>query len=188
MFYAQHKLDAAKYITDSAQFWTPSHLSSPEIDFVKYMSGKVDKANTKLIFKFLGKEDVEPTTKQKYGLILDNLAALKPYVSGILVPKDYIVPLTKDNYTDTPTTLVADAHKLGFEVYAFGFSNDFLPSYNYSYDPVNEYLQFIDNSQFSVDGVLTDFPSTASSSIGTKIPTVSLIFPVNFLKAYRIQL
>ncbi|KAL8145307.1 glycerophosphodiester phosphodiesterase GDPDL7-like [Apium graveolens] len=165
MFYAQHKLDAAKYILDSAQFWTASHISSPELDFLKYLSGKVDKAKTKLIFKFLGKEDVEATTKQKYGLILNDLATIKPYVTGILVPKDYIVPVTKDNYTDAPTTLVADAHKLGLEVYAFGFSNDNLPSYNYSYDPVNEYLQFIDNSQFSVDGVLTDFPSTASNSI-----------------------
>lgn len=168
MFYSQHKLDAAKYILDSSKYWTASHISSPELNFLKYMSGKVDKANTKLIFKFLGKEDLEPTTKQKYGLLLNDLATLKPFVSGILVPKDYIVPVTKDNYTDVPTTLVADAHKLGLEVYAFGFSNDNLPSYSYSYDPVNEYLQFIDNPQFSVDGVLTDFPSTASNSIGMK--------------------
>jgi hypothetical protein len=27
-------------------------------------------------------------------------------------------------------------------------------------------LQFIDNSDFAVDGVLTDFPSTASAAIG----------------------
>ena len=166
MFYAQHKLDAAKYIQDSGEFWTPSHISSPELDFLKYLNGKLDKkGETKLIFKFLGKEDVEPTTREKYGLILSDLAKLKPYVDGILVPKDYIFPITKDNYTDAPTTLVTDAHKLGLEVYASGFSNDFLPSYNYSYDPVNEYLQFIDNSQFSIDGVLTDFPSTASNSI-----------------------
>ncbi|KAG0480761.1 hypothetical protein HPP92_011619 [Vanilla planifolia] len=63
------------------------------------------------------------------------------------------------------TTLVANAHGLGLEVYVYGFANDMPGSYNYSYDPVSEYLQFIDNSKFSVDGVLTDFPSTASEAI-----------------------
>ncbi|XP_017252852.1 glycerophosphodiester phosphodiesterase GDPDL7 [Daucus carota subsp. sativus] len=163
MFYAQHKLDAAKYIQESGKLWTPSHISSSELDFLKSLSTKVDKTKTKLVFKFLGKEDVEPTSRQKYGQI--DLATLKPFVAGIVVPKDYIFPITKDNYTDAPTTLVADAHRLGLEVYASGFSNDMVASYNYSYDPVNEYLQFIDNSQFSIDGVLTDFPSTASNSI-----------------------
>ncbi|KAK1316661.1 putative glycerophosphoryl diester phosphodiesterase 2 [Acorus calamus] len=39
-------------------------------------------------------------------------------------------------------------------------------AYNYSYDPVAEYLSFVDNPGFSVDGVLTDFPVTASEAIG----------------------
>ncbi|CAK9186265.1 unnamed protein product [Ilex paraguariensis] len=71
---------------------------------------------------------------------------------------DAFEPTTKEKY--------ADAHKQGLEVYASGFANDGMLSYNYSYDPTVEYLQFVDNSQFSVDGVLTDFPSTASEAIG----------------------
>lgn len=131
------------------------------------MSGQVDKTKTKIIFKFLGQEDVEPTNREKYGAILKNLASVKPFAAGILVPKEYIAPLTPDQYSGIPTTLVDDAHKQGLEVYVYGFASDRMTSYNYSYDPVQEYLQFIDNGQFSVDGMLTDFPSTASNSIGT---------------------
>lgn len=164
MFYNQHNLGVAKYILESSTFWVPTHISSPEIGFLKYMSGKVDKARTKLILKILGKDEVEPTTMQKYGSILDNLAAIKPFASAILVPKTYIIPV-KDKMSEPPTTLVVDAHKIGLQVYASDFANDNFV-YNYSFNPVNEYLQFIDNNHFSVDGVLTDFPSTASSSIG----------------------
>lgn len=52
---------------------------------------------------------------------------------------------------------VVDVYKEGFEVYVFGFVNDFLVSYNYSYDLLVEYVQFIDNGYFFVDGVLIDF-------------------------------
>ncbi|KAK1293913.1 putative glycerophosphoryl diester phosphodiesterase 2 [Acorus calamus] len=61
--------------------------------------------------------------------------------------------------------LVADAHVQGLEVFVYGFANDVSDSYNYSYDRTIEYLQFVDNSEFSIDGVLSDFPSTASESI-----------------------
>jgi glycerophosphoryl diester phosphodiesterase len=37
--------------------------------------------------------------------------------------------------------------------------------YNYNYDPVAEYLSFVDNGEFSVDGVLSDFPVTPSGTI-----------------------
>ena len=94
------------------------------------------------------------------------LKSVKTFASGILAPKNYIWPVNKDQYLQPATTLVKDAHALGLEVYAFKFANDFISSYNYSYDPSAEYLQLIDNSDFSVDGVLTDFPSTASAAIG----------------------
>jgi glycerophosphoryl diester phosphodiesterase len=94
------------------------------------------------------------------------LKSVKTFASGILVPKNYIWPVNKDQYLQPTTTLVKDAHALGLEVYAFKFANDSISSYNYSYDPSAEYLQFIDNSDFSVDGVLTDFLSTASAAIG----------------------
>ncbi|XP_057967689.1 glycerophosphodiester phosphodiesterase GDPDL7-like [Malania oleifera] len=166
MFYTQHKLSPASYLQNAQKFMPLDFLSSPEIGFLKNMNGKVKKAKTKLIFKYLQADDVEPTTNQTYGLLLKNLTSIKSFASGILVPKEFIWPVNKNLYLEAPTSLVTDAHKQGLEVYAYGFANDLPASYNYSYDPTAEYLQFIDNSQFSVDGVVTDFPPTASEAIG----------------------
>ncbi|KAL5547425.1 hypothetical protein UlMin_002656 [Ulmus minor] len=164
-FYNQNKLSPAAYIQSASKHMILDFLSSPEIGFLKAMSSKVNKMKTKLVFQFLNADQVEPTTKQKYSSILENLASIKSFASGILVPKDYIWPVNKDGYLEAPTSLVADAHKQGLEVYASGFANDIQISYNYSYDPSAEYVKFVDNSQFSVDGVLTDFPPTASEAI-----------------------
>ena len=143
-----------------------NYVSSPEVGFLKSLGGKLRKSNVKLILRFLDEKLIEPSTKQTYGAILKDLKSVKTFASGILAPKNYIWPVNKDQYLQPATTLVKDAHALGLEVYAFKFANDFISSYNYSYDPSAEYLQFIDNSDFSVDGVLTDFPSTASAAIG----------------------
>lgn len=165
LFYHEHNISPALYLED-LKFAGINYISSPEINFLKSIGPKVDKVRTKLVLKFQEPEAIEPTTKQTYGEILKNLAAIKSYASGILVPKTYIWPVNKELYLMPPSTLVADAHREGLEVYASGFANDFPASYNYSYDPTAEYLQFIDNGQFSVDGVVTDFAPTASESIG----------------------
>lgn len=144
----------------------PAYISSPEIGFLKVLGGKVNKATTKLVLKFNAIDEVEPTTKEKYGSLLHKLPMIKTFASGIMVPKEFIWPMDDARYLQPATTLVADAHKAGLEVFAAGFANDNLISYNYSYDPVKEYLQHIDNSQFSVDGMITDFPATASEAIG----------------------
>ncbi|CAN8301444.1 unnamed protein product [Cochlearia groenlandica] len=91
--------------------------------------------------------------------------AIKVFASGVLVPKDYIWSLDSAKYLKPASTIVADAHKAGLEVYASGFANDMRTSFNYSFDPSAEYLQFVDNGQFSVDGFITDFPPTASQAI-----------------------
>ncbi|KAH9306087.1 hypothetical protein KI387_010491, partial [Taxus chinensis] len=65
-----------------------------------------------------------------------------------------------------PQKLVEDAHAAGLEIFAADFANDeYAMSYNYSYDPIREYLQFVDNNHFAVDGFLTDFSVTATDSI-----------------------
>ncbi|GAB2216247.1 hypothetical protein Droror1_Dr00024017 [Drosera rotundifolia] len=163
-FFNQHKLSAVKYISQMGPK-TLFYVSSPEIGFLKNVASLVDQKTVRLVLKFLEPETVEPTTKQTYGAILKNLALVKQYARGILVPKDYIWPVGKDMYLQPATTLVADAHKAGLEIYAYGFASDFPASYNYSYDPAAEYLQFINNAEFSVDGVMTDFPNTASEAI-----------------------
>ena len=143
---------------------------------MKTIGGKVDNAKTKLIFEFLNPNETEPTTRQNYGALLKNLGMIKSLAAGILVPKEFIYPITSNNYLDAPTTLVADAHKQGLEVYATGFSNDIPLPYNYSIDATAEIQQFVDNNdQFSVDGVLTEFPSTATEAIGETSDCLFLI-------------
>lgn len=165
-FYSEHKISTAAFVQKAMKGAGINYLSSPEIGFLKTMGGKVNRVKTKLVFEFLGPDETEPTTKQKYSALLKNLGMIKSLAAGILVPKEFIYPVTPKNYLEAPTTLVADAHKQGLEVYAKGFSNDVQIPYNYSMDPTAEIQQFVDNSQFSVDGVVTDFPPTASEAIG----------------------
>ena len=146
MLYTYHKLSLAKYVEDSMKFINPEYISSPEIGFLKIIGGKLKKSKKKLIFRCLEAEAFEPTTKEKYGSLLGNLSMIKSFASGILVPKEYIWPVTKDLYLQPATTLVADAHKQGLEVYASGFANDGTLIHNYTYDPTAEDLQFADNS------------------------------------------
>ncbi|XP_065851511.1 glycerophosphodiester phosphodiesterase GDPDL6-like [Euphorbia lathyris] len=164
MFYDEHKLNMASYIQKQKLLRSVAYLSSPEIGLLKALAGKVSK-RTKLVFAFLDQNLVEPSTNQKYGDILKDLAAIKLFASGILVPKNYIWPTTKANYLEkAPTSLVTDAHEAGLLVYVTGFANDMV-IYDYHYDPVVEYLNFIDHPQFSVDGLISDFPTAASSAV-----------------------
>jgi len=144
-----------------------SYISSPEASFLRSLRAHVNPSITKLVFRFLEKDKVDPSTNQTYGSLLKNLTSIKTFASGILVPKEYIWPVDPSSLYILPhTSLVSDAHKVGLEVFASDFMNDLSISYNYSYDPVAEYLNFIDNGNFSVDGVLSDFPLTPSEAIG----------------------
>ncbi|KAL1823178.1 hypothetical protein ACET3Z_009956 [Daucus carota] len=124
---------------------------------------------TKLNFQFGGQNDTEPSTNQTYASLLKNLTFVKTFSSGILVQKTYIWPLDKDLYLEPHTSAVLDAHKEGLKIYASDFSNDVPLAYDYDYDPVAEYLNFIENDNFSVDGVLSDFPITPSEAIGSQV-------------------
>ncbi len=59
----------------------------------------------------------------------------------------------------TPTSLIADAHKLGLFVHTYTFRNEkkYLPG-KYNGDPAAEYLDFF---RAGVDGVFSDFSNTA---------------------------
>jgi glycerophosphoryl diester phosphodiesterase len=174
-FYTQYGKKAVEVVLEILRALPVDFVSSPDIGFLKSIARQSNKA-TKVIFQLLDAMDVEPQTKQPYGIIVKDLVAIKSFASGIMVPKEFILPVKPDKYLGLPTTLVADAHKLGLEVYASGFANDLFSSYSYNYDPTAEYLQFID-SRDSVDGVVTDFPTTASNAIGEitnlKSPTSS---------------
>jgi glycerophosphoryl diester phosphodiesterase len=105
------------------------------------------------------------------------LAEIKTYADGIGPWKPMIVSWKITPYMDTnpdgtpyspktslattqpPTTLIADAHKAGLFVHIFTFRNEskYLAN-DYAGDPVAEYLKFF---RLGVDGVFTDFSSTA---------------------------
>ncbi|KAG2682463.1 hypothetical protein I3843_11G193400 [Carya illinoinensis] len=164
-FFTQHNLSMRAFVLSVSRSVAVSFVSSPEVAFLKSIRTQITPKTTKLVFRFLGQDELEPSTNQTYGSLLKNLAFIKSFASGILVPKSYIWPVDATLYLQPHTTVVADAHKGGLEVFASDFANDVPFSFNYSYDPVSEHLSFIDNGDFSVDGMLTDFPITPSAAI-----------------------
>ncbi|KDO62176.1 hypothetical protein CISIN_1g003550mg [Citrus sinensis] len=164
-FYAQHNLSMRSFVLSVSRSVVVNYISSPEVNFLRSIAARFRPSMTKLVFRFLGKSEIEPTTNQTYGSLLKNLTFIKTFASGILVPKDYIWPVDESLYLLPHTTIVLDAHKERLEVFASNFANDIPISFNYSYDPLTEYLSFIDNGDFSVDGVLSDFPLTPSAAV-----------------------
>ncbi|KAJ7556023.1 hypothetical protein O6H91_05G065600 [Diphasiastrum complanatum] len=165
-FYEQHNISMTSYALSLIKNLRPEFISSTEVGLLTALQPAARKSGTKLIFQLLQPDDVDPSTNQSYGALLQNLTYVRSFASGILVPKDYILPV--DNitlYLQPATSLVQGAHLLKLEVYALGFNNDQYPfSFNYSFDPIKEYRSFIDDPA-AVDGVLSDFPTTASEAI-----------------------
>ena len=107
------------------------------------------------------------------------LAEIKTYADGIGPWKPYIVPVKgqlddagnpqdmngdgvidlRDAVTESPTSLIEDAHALGLFVHAFTFRTEgrYL-AYGYLGDPRAEYRQFF---RLGVDGVFSEFPDVA---------------------------
>ncbi|KAG2682443.1 hypothetical protein I3760_11G191700 [Carya illinoinensis] len=163
-FFKQHNLSMRSFVLSVSRSVVVGYISSPEVGFLRSITTRLNPRTTKLIFRFLGQYKLEPSTNQTYGSLLKNLTFIKTFASGILVPKAYIWPVDASLYLQPHTSVVADAHKAGLEVFASDFANDVPFSFNYSYDPVSESLSFIDNGDFSVDGMLTDFPITPSQA------------------------
>ena len=180
-FYAQHNLSMSNFLVSVTKTVIVDFISSPEVNFFRKIAGRFGREGPSFVFRFLEKEQFEPTTNRTYGSILSNLTFVKTFASGILVPKSYVLPLDDKQYLLPSTSLVQDAHKAGLEVFASGFANDVDIAHDYSFDPVSEYLSFMDNGNFSVDGVLSDFPITASASVG-KLKTLPLTILMKILK------
>ncbi|XP_037494466.1 glycerophosphodiester phosphodiesterase GDPDL4 isoform X2 [Jatropha curcas] len=164
-FFTQHNLSMRNYVLAISRKAVINYISSPEVGFLRSIAPRINPNITKLVFRFLGPSDIEPSTNQTYSAFLKNLTSIKTFASGILIPKNYIWPVDATLYLQPHTSVVSDAHKAGLEVFASEFYNDVPFSFNYSYDPVTEYLYFVDNGDFSVDGVLSDFPITASEAL-----------------------
>ena len=184
-FYEQQNLSMSNFLISASRIVSINYISSPEVNFFTKIAGRLGRNGPIFVFQFLRKEDIEPTTDRTYGSILSNLTFVKTFASGILVPKSYILPLDDKQYLvpPPPKSLVQDAHEAGLQVYVSGFANDIDIAHDYSSDPVSEYLSFVDNGNFSVDGVLSDFPLTASSSIGKRNFSKRFIYLIS-LKHY----
>lgn len=164
-FFTQHNLSMRNYVLSLSRRVVINHLSSPEVGFLRSIVKRFNLNITKLVFRFLEPNVIELSTNETYGSLSNNFTFIKTFASGILIPKSYIWPLDASNYLQPHTSIVSDAHKAGLEVFVSDFYNDVPLSYNYSYDPVTEYLNFVDYVDFSVDGVLSDFPVTPSATI-----------------------
>ena len=152
----------------------PDYLSATEVNILRLLAPTAAKTQTALIFKVLGLDMVEESTNATYGHIMSNLTYIATFAHGILVPKELVYSVDNSTeYLRPATTLVQDAHAANLTVFVYGFANDNYPSsYNYSYDSVREYLGYMGDN-FTVDGFLTDFPTTAAEAI-REIKTVSL--------------
>jgi len=165
-FYKQQNLSVEAFLLSLvARNVTVSYISSPDVDFLTRVKSIFSPETTSLIFRVLEQSKIEPTTNQSYGELLKNLAQIKTFASGILVPKGYIWPVDSSLYLQPHTSLVSDSHKEKLQVFVSDLINDVPFSYNFSYDPVAECLSFFNVGDFSVDGVLSDFPVTPLAAI-----------------------
>ncbi|RDX74148.1 Glycerophosphodiester phosphodiesterase GDPDL3, partial [Mucuna pruriens] len=169
-FFKQQNLSVENFLQSlSTKSVTANYISSPDVDFLRRVKTSSSFGTTSLIFRILEQSKIEPTTNQTYGELVKNLALIKTFASGILVPKGYIWPVDSGLYLQPHTPLVTDAHKEGLQVFVSDITNDVPFSFDFSYDPLAECLSFIDGADFSVDGFLSDFPVTPSAAINSKI-------------------
>ncbi|KAL2944858.1 Glycerophosphodiester phosphodiesterase GDPDL3, partial [Bienertia sinuspersici] len=129
-----------------------SHISSSEVAFLRGLAKPFASTKTKLVFRFRDQDLKETSTNQTYGSLLKNLTMIKSFASGILVPKTYIWPVDSTLYLQPHTSLVADAHKIGLEV----FATDFAMMLLFHTTTVTTQL---------MNGLLSDFPITPSEAI-----------------------
>ena len=91
------------------------------------------------------------------------LAEMKAYADGVGAEKRLVIPVDKDGKTQTPTTLIADAHAAGLFVHIWTLRKEaqFLPA-SYAGDMAAEVRQFV---ALGVDGMFTDFPDVAAAVV-----------------------
>ncbi|XP_024534529.1 glycerophosphodiester phosphodiesterase GDPDL4 [Selaginella moellendorffii] len=167
-FYDDRKINMTSYVLSTLRNLSPDYISTPELGLLRTLRSRASsRSRTKIVLKVNDLTDPEPTTNQTYAALLANLTNIRTLTSGILVSKSLIRTFNPTTLLlENPTTIVQDAHRARLEVHAFGFANDQYPnSYNYSFDPIREILYFIDDPSFAVDGVSSDFPTTASLAI-----------------------
>ena len=109
-FYSQNNFDVGSAIAEQLLGTPIAYLSSPEVGFLKDVQNNLTNS-TEFILKFWTKDEIEPSTKQSYGSLLNNLTTISAFASGILVPKDYIWSVNNDSgYLVSDSGLISKAH------------------------------------------------------------------------------
>lgn len=93
----------------------------------------------------------------------EGLAFIKTYADGIGVAKGLVLPTSPDGTLGTPTSLAADAHKLGLKVHVWTLrpENYFLPK-SLAGNPGAEVRRFV---EAGVDGIFTDAPDVVLTAL-----------------------
>ncbi len=99
------------------------------------------------------------------------LAEIATYADGVGPNKTRVIPLVGGNLSNTPTSFVADAHKVGLLVHPYTFrrENTFLPNqFDSSSNPIapgdlrGELLAYLNAG---IDGIFTDNPDIGTGAV-----------------------
>ncbi len=136
-------------------------IQSFEVNNLKKLSTQTDLPLIQLI-NDTGKPDDVNCSYQDLASI-EGLKNIAEYAQGIGVNKNLVIPRDKNNKLLSPTSLVNNAHKVNLLVHAWTFRNEdcFLPS-QLQGNPHREYQLFWN---LGIDGVFSDFPDTALSTV-----------------------
>lgn len=112
---------------------------------------------------------MRPLTQARLVMLVSNpatvtaakLAEMRAYADGVGAEKRLVIPVDKDGKTQTPTSLITDAHAAGLFVHIWTLRKEsqFLPA-SYGGDMAAEARQF---AALGVDGIFTDFPDLVSA-------------------------
>jgi glycerophosphoryl diester phosphodiesterase len=91
------------------------------------------------------------------------LASIARYADAIGVEKSLVQPIATGGALGTPTSLVADAHRVGLDVHVWTLRSDspFLAK-GYAGDGAAEWRRF---AALGVDGIFGDFPDVGVAAL-----------------------
>lgn len=72
-FFSQHNFSRKSFVISASQSVIVKYISSPEVNFLRSIVKQYKSSPTKLLFRFLGQDDIEPSTNQTYGSLSKNL-------------------------------------------------------------------------------------------------------------------
>lgn len=142
---------------------SPLLVQSFEVSNLKELKSKI---KTPLV-QLIGDPEDTPEDLKKSGKKLLYRDMVTPvglkeiafYATWVSPAKNYIFPSNRLGLLQAPTSLVAEAHKVGLKVVPYTFRNEkiFLPKNDWL-DPKGEYRRYF---ELGVDALFSDFPETA---------------------------